>query len=224
MPQLRNIIQDARPMYAIALPAVLANIATPIANGFMMGIVARFGDAALAAFAIIDRVVPLAFCGLFALSGAVGPILGQNWGAKRFDRLRQTLRDALVFTGIYVVAVWAILLVARNLVPLIFNVSGTPTGELIVFFILVSGPTWLFLGGLFVSNAAFNNLGFPLYSTLFNWGRASLGTLPFAIIGARLAGVEGMMVGILLGALLFGTAAALAAFWAVNRLTQQAGV
>jgi putative MATE family efflux protein len=221
LPRFDSVIRDARSMYGIAVPAILANIATPIANGFMMGLVARFGDAALAAFAFIDRIVPLAFCGLFALSASVGPILGQNWGARRFDRLRQILQDALVFTGIYVVAVWVILLVARNLIPLIFNVSGTTTGELIVFFILVSGPTWLFLGGLFVSNAAFNNLGYPLYSTLFNWGRASLGTLPFAVVGARIAGVEGMMVGILLGAFVFGVASALTAFWAVNRVSKR---
>ena len=36
------------------------------------------------------------------------------------------------------------------------------------FFCLVSGPIWFFNGLLFVANASFNNLGFPLLSTLFN--------------------------------------------------------
>ena len=50
---------------------------------------------------------------------------------------------------------------------------------------------WFFIGLLFVANASFNNLGFPLLSTLFNWGRATLGTMPFALIGARYGGPEG---------------------------------
>jgi putative MATE family efflux protein len=222
MPRLRAVLADARPMYSIAVPAIVANLAAPAANVVLMSIVARFGDSALAAIAIIDRVTPLAFCGVIALSGAVGPIFGQNWGAGRYDRLNETLRDSLVFTGLYAGAVWIALLIGRNLVPLVFNVSGTPTGELIVFFLIVSGPVWLFLGGMFVASAAFNNLGFPLYSTLFNWGRTLLGTLPFAIVGAKIGGVEGMMIGVLLGSLLFGAASAMVAFRAVGRLRRQA--
>ncbi len=222
MPRLGAVLADAKPMYAIAVPAILANLAAPAANLVLMSISARFGNAALAAIAIIDRVTPLAFCGLIALSGAVGPIFGQNWGAARYDRLRETLRDSLIFTSLYAAVAWMALLIVRNLVPLVFNVSGTATGELIVFFLIVSGPIWLFLGGMFVASAAFNNLGLPLYSTLFNWGRTLLGTLPFAIVGARLGGVEGMMVGVLLGSLLFGAAAAVVAFWAVGRLNQPA--
>ncbi len=34
----------------------------------------------MAAASVIDRLTPVAFCGLFALSGAIGPILAQNWG------------------------------------------------------------------------------------------------------------------------------------------------
>ena len=47
----------------------------------MTSVVARFGETVIAASATIDRLVPVAFGGLFALSGAIGPILGQNWGA-----------------------------------------------------------------------------------------------------------------------------------------------
>ena len=41
-------------------------------------------------------------------------------------------------------------------------------------------------GAQFVANAAFNNLGRPNLSTWFNWGKATLGTIPFAWYGAGL--------------------------------------
>ena len=45
----------------------------------------------------------------------------------------------------------------------------------------------MFHGALYVANSAFNNLGFPLLATAFNWGKATLGTIPFAMAGARSA-------------------------------------
>jgi Na+-driven multidrug efflux pump len=221
-PRLSDALADARATFAIALPAVLTNVATPIANGFLAGVLARYGDGAIAANAIVDRLVPVAFGGIFALSGAVGPILGQNWGAGRFDRMGRVLRDAMVFMAAYVVAVWALLVLARGPLTRAFNAEGL-TADLVAFFCLVSGAIWLFNGLLFVANAAFNNLGFPLLSTAFNWGRATLGTMPFAAIGATWYGPEGAIAGVGVGSFIFGTAAAVTAFGTVRRLEREAG-
>jgi Na+-driven multidrug efflux pump len=185
-------------------------------------VLARYGDGAIAANAIVDRLVPVAFGGIFALSGAVGPILGQNWGAGRFDRMRQALRDAIVFMAGYVLVVWAALVLLREPLARLFRAEGL-TADLVGFFCLVSGAIWLFNGLLFVANAAFNNLGFPLLSTAFNWGRATLGTMPFAAIGATWYGAEGAIAGIGFGSLVFGIAAAFTAFWTVRRLEREAG-
>jgi putative MATE family efflux protein len=219
-PRLQATLRDARPLFAIALPAILTNVATPIAGGFVTGVVARYGETVIAASATIDRLVPVAFGGLFALSGAIGPILGQNWGAGRFDRMRRTLRDGIVFTAAYVGAVWLVLVGVRHLLVIAFQATG-PGADLLLFFCLVSGPMWFFIGLLFLANASFNNLGFPLLSTVFNWGRATIGTMPLAVIGARYAGPEGAIAAIGAGAFLFGTAAIATAFWTVRRLERR---
>ncbi|MDJ1160007.1 MATE family efflux transporter [Chelatococcus sp. SYSU_G07232] len=220
-PHLDHVVADMKPMLGIAVPAILTNVATPVANAFIAATIARFGDTAIAASAIIDRLIPLCFGVIFALSGAVGPILGQNWGARRFDRMHGVLVNSLVLVTVYVLGVWLVLVLLGDLIPRLFHVAGTRTGELVVFFSLVSGAIWLFNGFLFVANAAFNNLGFPLYATAFNWTKATLGTLPFAALGARLGGVEGVMLGIAGGALIFGIAAAVTAFRAVARLARE---
>ena len=76
----------------------------------------------------------------------------------------------------------------------------------------------MFITCLFVANTAFNNLGYPLLAMLFNWGRATLGTIPFVVLGARWGGVEGAIVGIGVGAAVFGLAAVALAFGIVARL------
>jgi putative MATE family efflux protein len=221
-PSWNDIFGHARPMFGIAIPAVLTSVATPIAAGFLAGVIARYGDEAIAGNAIIERLTPVAFGGLFALSGAVGPILGQNWGAERFDRMRAVLRDSMLVTGGYILVTWLVLVLARDAIVAAFGASGD-TASLVIFFCLVSGPMWFFNGLLFVSNASFNNLGFPLYSTAFNWGRATLGTMPFALLGAHYGGPEGAILGVGIGSVVFGTAAIVTAFWAMRRLERTAG-
>ena len=49
--------------------------------------------------AIAGRLTPVAFGVIFALSGAIGPIIGQNFGAGRMDRVRRAFLDGLIFTG-----------------------------------------------------------------------------------------------------------------------------
>jgi putative MATE family efflux protein len=219
-PRIPHVLRDARPFFAIAVPAILTNIAAPVSNAFFTGIMARFGDQAIAASAIIDRVTPVAFGGLFALAGAIGPVMGQNWGAKRFDRIRQTLKDALSFTVVYVGAVWIVLALLREPLTRLFNAPPL-TADLVQFFCLFSGAIWFFIGLVFVANASFNNLGFPLLSTFFNWGRATLGMIPFAYAGAHLGGPKGALLGIGAGSVAFGIAAIITAFWTIRRLERQ---
>ncbi len=98
-----------------------------------------------------------------------------------------------------------------------FHAAGL-TAELLRLYAWLSGPMWLLLGGLFVANAAFNALGFPLYATAFNWGRATVGTLPLVWLGAHLGGAKGALVGVAAGGAIFGVAALVMAFRVIGKL------
>lgn len=222
-PAMGDLIRDARPFFAIAVPAILTNIAAPISNAFFTGIMARFGDQAIAASAIIDRVTPVAFAGVFALAGAIGPVLGQNWGAHRYDRMKQVLKDSLAITVVYVGSVWLFLILIQVPLTQAFSAQGL-TAELVQFFCQYSGLIWFFISLVFVANTSFNNLGYPLLSTFFNWGRATLGMIPFAYYGAEIGGPKGALVGIGAGSVAFGIAAIFTAFWTIRRLERQAAV
>ena len=57
---------------------------------------------------------------------------------------------------------------------------------------------------LFLSNAALNNLGSPKLSSDLNIGKATIGTIPFVIIGGSIYGATGVLIGQAIGAALFG--------------------
>jgi putative MATE family efflux protein len=216
-PDRRAALADARPLTDIALPAIVANIATPVGNAIVTSAIARYGDSAVAGFAVIGRIVPLAFGAIFALSGSIGPILGQNFGAERFDRVRRTLIDSMILIAVYCAVMWLALILLRDPIVRLFGASGEGAA-LIRFFCIYVAPTWLFVGATFVANAAFNNLGFPKWSSVFNWGRATVGTVPFVWLGATQYGPQGVIAGQAAGAVVFGIAAIIVALRIADRL------
>ena len=216
-PRLRAVLGDLPLVSRIAGPAVLTNLAPSVASAFVAHALSGFGPPAIAGNVVIERLAPVAFCGLFAMSGSIGPILGQNWGAARFDRMRGVLRAGAGVTALYVVVVWLLLALARSPLAGAFELKGV-SAELFGFFCLVSGPVWFFNGLLFLANASFNNLGFPFISTVLNWGRATLGTVPPALLGAAWYGPEGVIAGTGIGSIAFGVAGLALAFRTVGRL------
>jgi len=212
-PTASGLRADLAPVAAIAAPAILTQLATPIGQAYVTRAMAEFGEDAVAGMAIVARMTPVAFGVLFALSGAVGPIIGQNHGGGRHDRVRRTFADALLFTAIVCVAVTAILFALRGPVADLFGATGV-TRELVYLFCGPLALAFFFNGVIFVSNAAFNNLGHPLHSTWINWGRHTLGTIPLVMLGAAMFGAPGVLIGQAAGGLLF----ALIAFYLVRRV------
>jgi putative MATE family efflux protein len=220
-PSWERLKTDMREITEIAAPAMLTQLATPFANAYATRAVSPFGNEVVAAAAIVGRIVPVAFGIIFSLSGTVGPIIGQNFGAGAYDRVRRTLTDGLIFATVYTLTTSLLLFLSRHQIAALFSASGR-TIDLVLFFCSFIAGSWAFAGAQFVSAAAFNNLGHPNTSTMFNWGKATLGTIPFAIYGAHVAGPEGVMAGMAMGSVIFGIASVLWAYRIVGKVEQQA--
>jgi putative MATE family efflux protein len=217
---LAELWGDVRPIMTIAGPAILTNLATPIGGSFVLKTMSQFGDSAVAGAAIVGRITPVAFAAIFALSGAVGPIIGQNAGAGLYHRVRATLGNAVVFNVVYISLVWLLLWSCADLIVRVFSASDM-AAELISFYCSYLVGAFVFNGMLFVANASFNNLHHPHWATGFNFGRALLGTIPAVYLGAHWYGARGVMAGEAIGAVLFGLLAMVAAFALVNRIERR---
>lgn len=202
-----------RPIMAIAGPAILTNLATPTGTVLVTRAIAPYGDGAVAGYAVLARLMPLVFVVIFALSGAVGPIIGQNFGAGAHARVRETVLKSVIFTSIYVLCMWLVLFITNGFIADQFNLDAT--GRAMVFWFSVAGAPLLFFNGiLYITNAGFNNLDHPLWSTLLNWGRNTLGIAPFIWLGAKWGGAPGVVIGQYAGAIIF----AALGMWMIHRL------
>ncbi|ASM73012.1 MATE family efflux transporter [Sulfitobacter sp. DFL-23] len=222
-PDRAMVLRIFKPFMLVALPAIATQMSTPAGNYFLTMIMARFGDDAVAAWAVVGRLTVLVFGGIFALSGAIGGIFGQNFGAGYYDRLRSTYRDALVFCAIYTLVAWALLWTAIPYVSLMFGLTGQGA-EVLHAFAGVGVGAFMFVGALFVSNAAFNNLGKPGRSTLVNWMKDGVLSWPAAILLAGSFGAAGVIYGQALAGAVMGVLAASWGWHYVARLGPQSDI
>ncbi len=208
------------PFAVIAVPAVLTQLSTPFGNYVVTTVIAGFGDGAVAGWAVVARLTVLAFGGLFALSGAIGGIFGQNYGAGRFDRVKRTYRDALVFCVIYTLIAWSLLAFATSYIIAAFGL-GAEASQVISAFTLLAAGGWVFTGALFVANSAFNSLSRPLWSTLFNWSRDGLLLWPLVVLFSGWFASSGAIYGQALSSVIVGIIAGVVGWLYVARLDRQ---
>lgn len=216
-----TILADARSLASIAGPAVATQLSTPFGMAFLTSTVAAHGDDAVAGWAVVGRLSALAFGTIFSLSGAVGPIIGQNYGAGLPERIRSAYRDALLFAWGYVLFAWAVLYLATDAIIAGFSLTGRGA-EVFAAFTQYGAGAYLFTSALFVSNAAFNNLGRPMWSTLCNWSRDGLAIPALAFLIGAQAGATGAVTIQALAGFLVGLGAAIFAYRYIRRMARDA--
>ncbi|UWR24111.1 multidrug transporter MATE [Sulfitobacter sp. S190] len=216
-PRLRTLRNIGGPFVAIAVPAVATQMSTPVGNYLLTIVMAPFGDDAVAAWAVVGRLTVVVFGGIFALSGAIGGIFGQNFGAGQMDRVRDTYRDALLFCLAYTLVAWGLFVLCVPYIITAFDLSGQGA-QILQAFATIGVGGFIFFGALFVSNAAFNNLGRPGRSTLVNWIKDGVLSWPAAVWLSGIFGAAGVIYGQAAAGIAVGALSALWGWVYIRRL------
>ncbi|MEM8777077.1 MAG: MATE family efflux transporter [Pseudomonadota bacterium] len=201
-PNWERLGQNAKDIMEYAMPALIANVATPVGTAIVTRFITNYGSEAVAGIAIVGRLAPVVFSVVNALSGSIGAIIGQNYGAERFERVHEAYYAALKFLAVYVGIAIALLMLFQDAIAYAFGAKGLAKEIIFIY----CGPFALvafFNGALFVSSAAFNNLGHPRLAPLFNWAKNTIGLVFFVALGTYFFGFLGLPYGLLANAALF---------------------
>ncbi|AXO15404.1 MATE family efflux transporter [Thalassospira indica] len=195
--------QDVREIARVTVPVGLAKSGPPIASGFIMASMAKFGADAVAAMAIIERIAPFAFVGYMALPQAIGPIFGQNFSAKRTDRVRAIWHSVWGLIVVYGLVVSALLFVLSDQLAELFRTTPE-TANLLGLFCTAIAPLYMFLGLQFSSHTFFNVTGRPNLAMFADLAKEFLGVIPLVWLGSIYFGAVGVLWGQVAGIVLFG--------------------
>ena len=155
-------------------------------------VISDYGTAALASIGIGFRILQAIYIPVIAVASAMAAIIGQNFGAKKYDRITGTLGRAWLISIMFMLAWTVICRVFPGYIIEIFSkdsdvirfgeiyLSIFSLGNVIVGTIMVSaaafqglGKTYPSLAGAVLDNALFACLVFTL-PVYFSWGIGSI--------------------------------------------------
>lgn len=142
----------------IGLPSAIEFLLMFVTMAVIYSLIRQFGAEAQAGFGVGSRVMQAVFLPAMAVSFAVAPVAGQNFGARLPDRVRRTVRDAALMSTVLMAALTALCLwEARWLVapftpdPAVAEVAST--------YLRIVSLNFVATGLIFTASGTFQALG-----------------------------------------------------------------
>lgn len=174
-----SLIDPVVSILRVAGPAAFSNAINPIGLSILTALVALEGEAAVAGFGAAGRLQSFATVPLLALSGSIGAIVGQNWGAREYDRAREAALWAFGFCVAWGLAIALAMVSGGEFLAFLFTEDENVVQE---FALYLSIAAWGYAGFglLIVANGILNAVDKASLALTQSALRVFLVMLPFA--------------------------------------------
>ena len=186
--QMRPQLKIWSKMLHIGVPAGTEFVLLFVYIVIVYGIIRGFGPAAQAGFGVGARVMQALFLPVVALAFAVSPVVGQNFGGRRADRVRQSVYSAIAIATAMMLVLALLAYFASGLLILPF--SRDP--HVIAFgseYLRIVALNFVAAGIVFTTSSIFQGIGNTWPPLLSSATRLFLFVLP-ALLVARTPGFE----------------------------------
>ncbi|MFL6568743.1 MAG: MATE family efflux transporter, partial [Chthoniobacterales bacterium] len=171
-------------MLKIGLPAGAEFILLSVYMGLVYVIIRPFGAAAQAGFGVGARVMQALFLPVVALSFAVSPVVGQNFGSRRADRVRESVKAAVgLAAGMMFMLTIITWIAARWMIR-----PFTTDASVIAFggeYLTIVALNFVASGIAFSCSSVFQGIGNTMPPLISSASRLFLFALPAALLSGR---------------------------------------
>jgi putative MATE family efflux protein len=200
---LAGIRSSAQSILHVGVPAAATNLIQPLSAAVTTRILAGFGAPVVAGFGVAGRLDAVVTMVVIGISASAAPLVGQNWGAGRYDRVQEALRLGYQYCLIWgVIAALIMWLGAPLFVSWISD--DAEVGKAAVAYLYIVPISIGFMGMVNVANASFNALSKPLPPLVLSIARLVIVYVPAAILAGRYFGYVGVYVITSVVTVLFG--------------------
>jgi len=177
-----------RKMLGIGLPAGFEFALMALYMVIVYSIARPFGAAAQAGFGIGMRIIQAGFLPVVALGFSVAPVAGQNFGAGKAQRVKDTFRDAALMAAGAMILFAILCHIAPAALVGIFSSDAEVIARGEEYLRIIS---WNFVasGLIFVSSSMFQAMGNTMPSLISSAVRLAIVGIP-AVLLARIPGFE----------------------------------
>lgn len=190
---LHLIMDSWRRILHVGLPSLTSNLVSPLTTAFITYQIASFGQASVAGFGIASRIEALSLLAMMALSAGMTPFVGQNFGARRLDRVGEGIRFAYRFSLFYGLAIGAFLMLFGGHVVDLFGLEGAARDTALLQMRVVP-VSYIALGCAMTVNGSLNAMGKPVAAMWISMSRTIAVYAPLAWLLSQFFGLIGIFI------------------------------
>ena len=204
-PSLHMFLAYSRSILQVGIPAAATNLIQPLSGAVVTWLLAGYGTETVAGFGVASRIEAVASMVVIGIAGSVVPLVGQNWGAARYQRAYQALKACYIACF-----VWGLMaaVIMWSWAPFFVSTINKDPGllKVAVTFLYIVPFSIGFMGLLIVSINSFNALRRPVPALLLSAGRLLLIYVPMALLAGYYFGYPGIFAAMAAANVLVGLA------------------
>lgn len=208
IPRWSQVTHSWRMLLRIAVPAAGSNMLTPISAAMVTAMIAQLGSESVAAFGVAVRIESISMIVILSLSMTLPPFVSQNFGANRFDRVREGISKAFIFSLGWQFFIYLVLFLAAPFIANAFS-DHPAVIEHITFWLRVVPLAYGAQGVVILTNSSMNALHKPMRAVVLSVIRLFIFYIPFAYVGLELYEWKGFVIFLCAGYFLMGCVSAL---------------
>ena len=193
----------------LALPSMASQVLMPVSMYLIMMLVALYDNHVVAAYGVATRIEAMTMIVVMAMSSSMGPFVGQNFGARRFDRIKSALRMCYLFCLSYGLVVTVILVLLGGAISGVFRDDPAVVEVATEFFYIVPVTIGIMSVSM-IAGSTFVAYGEPVPSFVLSIFRMFVVLLPLCYLLNWLMGYLGIFIAI---AITNGTVGFISFFW-----------
>ena len=188
---LASFNKSAVGILQVGIPAAASNMIQPLSMGVVTWLLAGFGTTVVAAFGVASRIESVVGMVVIGISTSVVPLVGQNWGARKFERVHEALNTCYAACLIWgLLAATIMWFGAGYFVNFVNDDPGLV--DVAVTFLHIIPFSIGFMGLIVVSTHAFNALRRPMPALFLSVARLLIVYIPLALLGSHFFGYIGV--------------------------------
>ena len=197
--------KKAKEIVKLGFPMAFQRILFTVVNIILARIIAIFGTNAIAAQKIGLQIESITYMVIGGLNGAIASFAGQNFGAKKFNRIKEGYNTALVIGITYSLIMSCVFIFLKGPIIKLF-IRDVDTSLIAYRYLQAVAYSQAFSTIEMVSNGLFTGLGKPKIPAIISIVFTVL-RIPMALVLMNYYGIDGIWWSIAISSILKGIAA-----------------
>jgi putative MATE family efflux protein len=150
------------------------------------------GDTAVSAMGIVYSIIIVFFMPLMGLNQGAQPIIGYNYGAKKYERVRKTYKRAVVSATLFITFCFLLIQLFPRLFISLFSGEDGPLMDMGIYCLRVSTLMLPVVGFQVLTSNYFQAVGKALEGTILSLSRQLLLYVPLLMFLPSVFGLQGV--------------------------------